>query len=55
VPLKNNVDAAVAKAGGVDWVVVVKHTGTPVNMDPGRDFWYREAAEVVRPNAPASR
>ncbi len=27
VPLKANVDAAIAKAGGVDWVVVVKRTG----------------------------
>src|SRR4029450_4661600 len=33
VPLKANVDAAVAKAGNVDWVVVVKHTGAAVNMD----------------------
>ena len=27
VPLKANVDAAIAKSGGVDWVVVVKRTG----------------------------
>jgi acetyl-CoA synthetase len=52
VPLKKNVDAAVAKAGGVDWVVVVKHTGTPVDMDPARDFWYREAAEMVTTECP---
>jgi acetyl-CoA synthetase len=52
VPLKSNVDAAVAKAGGVDWVVVVKHTGCAVNMDPVRDFWYREAAEVVTTECP---
>jgi acetyl-CoA synthetase len=52
VALKANVDAAIAKSGGVDWVVVVKHTGTPVNMDPVRDFWYREAAEVVTAECP---
>ena len=52
VPLKNNVDAAVAKAGNVDWVVVVKHTGGAVNMDPVRDFWYREAAEMVIAECP---
>jgi acetyl-CoA synthetase len=52
VPLKNNVDAAVAKAGGVDWVVVVKHTGGAINMDPVRDFWYREASEVVTTECP---
>jgi acetyl-CoA synthetase len=33
VPLKANVDAAIAKTGGVDWVVVVKRTGAPVNID----------------------
>ncbi len=27
VPLKANVDAAIAKAAGVDWVIVVKRTG----------------------------
>ncbi len=52
VPLKKNVDAAVAKAGGVDWVVVVKHTGAAVDMDPARDFWYREAAEMVTTECP---
>src|SRR6201995_1310226 len=40
VPLKANVDAAIAQIGGVDWVVVVKPTGTPVEMDPARDFWH---------------
>ena len=52
VPLKKNVDAAVAKAGGVDWVVVVKHTGAAVDMDPARDFWYREASEMVTTECP---
>ncbi|MBC7578991.1 MAG: acetate--CoA ligase, partial [Tardiphaga sp.] len=52
VPLKANVDAAVAKAGGVDWVVVVKHTGGAVTMNPVRDFWYREAAEMVTTECP---
>ncbi|UZE49571.1 acetate--CoA ligase [Rhodopseudomonas sp. P2A-2r] len=52
VPLKANVDAAIAKSGGVDWVVVVKHTGGAVEMDPSRDFWYREASEVVTTECP---
>src|ERR1700676_2860981 len=46
VPLKANVDAAIAKTGGVDWVIVVRRTGAPVEMDPVRDFWDQEAAEV---------
>ena len=52
VPLKANVDAAIAKAGGVDWVVVVKRTGGAVDMNPSRDFWYHEAAEMVTTECP---
>jgi acetyl-CoA synthetase len=37
VPLKSNVDAAIAKSGGVDWVVVVKRTGAKIDMNPSRD------------------
>src|SRR6201989_3043065 len=37
--LKANVDAAIAKAGGVDWVVVVKHTGSAVDIKSVRAFW----------------
>ncbi len=44
VPLKTNVDAAIAKSGGVDWVVVVKRTGAKIDMNPTRDFWYQIAA-----------
>src|SRR5258705_2457291 len=36
VPLKANVDAAIAKSGGVDWVVVVKRTRPAVDLYPRR-------------------
>src|ERR1700755_2715410 len=52
VPLKANVDAAIAKTGGVDWVVVVKRTGAALDMNPSRDFWYHEAAEMVTTECP---
>ena len=52
VPLKANVDAAIAKSGGVDWVVVVKRTGGAVDMNPTRDLWYHEAAEMVTTECP---
>ena len=52
VPLKANVDAAIAKSGGVDWVVVVKRTGGAVEMNPSRDFWYHDAAEMVTTECP---
>jgi acetyl-CoA synthetase len=53
VPLKANTDAAIAKAGGgVDHVIVVRRTGAPVDMTPGRDVWYHEAAAVVTSECP---
>jgi acetyl-CoA synthetase len=52
VPLKANVDTALEKTAGVDWVVVVKHTGGAVNMSPSRDLWYHDAAKVVTTECP---
>jgi acetyl-CoA synthetase len=52
IPLKANTDAAIAKAGGVDFVIVVKRTGAPVDMDPVRDVWYHEAKDVVTADCP---
>src|SRR5271169_3645114 len=48
VPLKANTDAAIDKVeSGVDHVIVVRRTGAPVDMLPGRDVWYDEAADMV--------
>src|SRR5206468_4322405 len=52
VPLKANVDAAIAKVGGVDHVIVVKRTGSAVDMDPVRDVYYHDAAKVVTSECP---
>src|ERR1700691_1576406 len=52
VPLKANTDAAIDKAGGVDHVIVVRRTGASVNMLPGRDVWYDEAADMVTAECP---
>ena len=54
VPLKANVDAAIARLpeGAVDHVVVVKRTGGDVTMEPGRDVYYNEAAEMVTADCP---
>jgi len=54
VYLKANTDAAIAKVGGVDHVIVVRHTGGTVDMDPIRDVWYHEAAEVVTSECPCA-
>lgn len=42
VPLKANIDAALAKVDGVDAVLVVQHTGELVAMRAGRDHWYHD-------------
>jgi acetyl-CoA synthetase len=42
VPLKTNVDKAMAQATTVRHVVVVKRTGQQVAMRPGRDHWWHE-------------
>jgi acetyl-CoA synthetase len=52
VPLKANVDAAIDRVGGVDHVIVVRRTGTPMNMVPGRDVYYDEAAAMVTDDCP---
>src|SRR5499426_1141474 len=52
IPLKANTDAAIAKVGGVDHVIVVRHTGAAVDMDPVRDVYYHKAAEVVTKECP---
>src|SRR3954447_10490870 len=56
VPLKANTDEAIAKVAksglSVDHVIVVRRTGAAVNMEPGRDVWYHEAADVVTSECP---
>ncbi|HWV40427.1 acetate--CoA ligase [Pseudorhodoplanes sp.] len=52
IPLKDNIDAACDKAGGVTSVIVVKHTGAPVNMKAGRDIYYDEIAKTVPADCP---
>ncbi len=53
IPLKKNVDEALAKAPGVTRVIVTKVTGGDVPMQAGRDVWYAdEAAKVSADCAP---
>ena len=47
VPLKANVDAALAHCPSVERVIVVRRTGNPVAMQPGRDIWYDVARDSV--------
>ena len=45
LPLKKNVDIAVAKSPTVRHVVVLKRTGQPVEMVAGRDIWWHDLIE----------
>ena len=56
IPLKTNTDEAIAIAKGqgadVDHVLVVRHTDTPVEWEPGRDVWYDQAMAEASPDCP---
>ena len=43
IPLKANTDEALSHCPAVGSVIVVRRTGNPVSMLPGRDLWYHEA------------
>ncbi|MCR6651890.1 MAG: acetate--CoA ligase [Cellvibrionaceae bacterium] len=47
VPLKKNVDKALAQCPGVQSVIVVRRTGGDVPWDEDRDLWYHAAIEEV--------
>jgi acetyl-CoA synthetase len=45
VPAKATADEAIARSPGVRHVVVVRHTGQPVEWQDGRDVWWHELVE----------
>jgi acetyl-CoA synthetase len=47
VKLKTAVDEALKHTPSVHASIVVKRTDSPVNMQPGRDFWWHELMETV--------
>ncbi len=52
VPLKKNVDLALAKCKGGEKVLVVRRTGNPVPWTAGRDVWLHEELETVGADCP---
>ena len=52
VPLKANVDAAIAICGGVTTVLTVRHTGTQVAHHEGRDLWWHDLRDAASPDCP---
>jgi acetyl-CoA synthetase len=54
VPLKANVDAAVAHCPSVESVLVVRHAGNAVEMKGGRDRWWQDERQAASPECPAA-
>jgi acetyl-CoA synthetase len=52
VPLKANVDAAIAKGAEVDAVLVVRHLGNDIAWTQGRDHWLHDMAPLVPEDCP---
>ncbi len=52
IPLKANVDAALAQCAGVERVVVLRHTGADVPMVAGRDVDWAEAVAAAGDDCP---
>ena len=52
VPLKRNTDMALTQCPAVKHVIVVKHTGSNVAMQKGRDVWYDDEAAKVSSDCP---
>jgi len=48
IPMKAKADSAVPRCPSIEKVIVVRRTGSPVTMQPGRDLWWHELAQ----NAP---
>ena len=46
VELKKIMDEALKRCPSVETVIVVKRTGQPVNMELGRDYWYRDLMKL---------
>jgi acetyl-CoA synthetase len=49
VPLKANVDAALAKSPTVEKCIVLRRSGVHVPMTEGRDFWWHDLMENASP------
>ncbi len=54
VPLKQNVDAALAKSPTVEKCVVFNRTNSQIDMQPGRDLWWHELMAEASADCPAA-
>jgi acetyl-CoA synthetase len=52
VPLKTNVDAALAQCPSAKAVLVVRHAGNEVTMAAGRDYWWHDQRAATSAECP---
>ncbi|MBI3463221.1 MAG: AMP-binding protein, partial [Planctomycetes bacterium] len=53
VPLKENADAAMQKSPSIEHCVVVRRTGTAINLKAGRDQWWHDLMADADADCPA--
>ncbi len=53
VPLKDNVDTALAKSPTVEKCIVFRRCNNPIEMKPGRDLWWHELMPTASTDCPA--
>jgi acetyl-CoA synthetase len=53
VPLKHNVDDALAKSPTIEKCIVLNRCNQPVEMKPGRDLWWHELMATASADCPA--
>jgi len=53
IPLKANVDEALAQTQLVEKVIIIKHIGEDTRTQKGRDVWYHEEKAKVNADCPA--
>jgi acetyl-CoA synthetase len=54
IPLKQNVDAALAKSPTVQKCIVCNRCGIQVDMKPGRDLWWHDLMAAASADCPAA-
>jgi acetyl-CoA synthetase len=54
LPLKKNVDDALAKSPTVKHCIVLRRTGNPIHMQPGRDHWWDDLMREASADCPAT-
>ena len=52
IPLKDNADKAAEKASCLKQMIVIKRTGSGINWNESRDFWYEELMEKASEISP---